>query len=115
MGIKFVKAKDRTWFEMDKGVQICRDVSSDVSSTMGFSIGEFENCRMDWTVLYDEYLYCVEGTITLETDEGDFVLERGDGIWLPDGTHVIYKAEEKSTCIAAIYPANWREIHGYEV
>ena len=56
-----------------------------------------------------------EGTLTLETKEGEFVIEPGDAIWLPEGTWMIYKAKEKCTAVVAVYPVDWRERHGHEL
>ena len=37
------------------------------------------------------------------------MLNAGDGIWLPDGTWMIYIAEEKATAMVAVYPVDWRD------
>ena len=94
-------------------ITVSRDVSTKESQSFGVSIGLFENCDMEWTVLYDEYMYILEGTLSLETREGTFDLEPGDGIWLPDGTWMVYRAEFAKAVIV-VEPVNWREIHGYE-
>jgi ethanolamine utilization protein EutQ len=114
-GIKFIKAADRTFEKIggDPGA-ICagRDVTTGDSTTIGCSVVTFENCHMEWTVLYDEYIYCLEGSFTIKTKEGDFVLEPGDGIWLPDGTWMIYVADAKATAVVAVYPVDWKDRAG---
>lgn len=90
-------------------IGIARDVDGKVSGTIGAGLVTFEHASMEWTVLYDEYLYGVEGTLTLKTREGDFELGPGCGIWLPKGTWLIYEAKEKATVVFTIYPVNWRE------
>jgi len=108
--IQFFEAKTRKFLEVDEGVRICREVTEGFSEHIACSVCEFENCHMEWTVNYDEYLYCIDGALTLETEEGDFSLHPGDGIWLPNGTWLIYKAGKKATCLAAVYPANWHDL-----
>jgi ethanolamine utilization protein EutQ len=113
--VKLIKAADRTFETMplDPGsISIGRDVSTAESTTMGCSVAILENCDMEWTVVYDEYMYCVDGTFTIETKEGDFVLEPGDGIWLPNGTWMIYHAKEKATAVVAVYPVDWKDRAG---
>ena len=45
--------------------------------------------------------------------EREFVLEPGDGLWLPAHTWMIYIAKQ-ATCVVAVHPGNWRGIHGME-
>lgn len=114
-GVKLVKAADRRFekIDLDPGaICIGRDVSTDDSSTIGCSVVTLENCHMEWTVLYDEYMYCVDGSFTIKTKEGDFVLEAGDGIWLPNGTWMVYVAEAKATAVVAVYPVDWKDRAG---
>jgi ethanolamine utilization protein EutQ (cupin superfamily) len=92
--------------------KIARDVGTELSQTLGAGLVVMENYALEWTLLYDEYLYCVEGTMTLKTKEGDFVMTPGCGIWLPSGTWLVYQAKEKATVVFTVYPVNWRELHG---
>jgi uncharacterized cupin superfamily protein len=111
-GIKLIKPEARK-FEAIEGVggdiRIGRDVGSDISKSLSAGIATFENCAMEWTVKYDEYFYCLEGTLTIETKEGDFVLTPGTGLWLPEGTWLVYKAGARARVVFSVYPANWRE------
>ena len=114
--IKFVQSGSRTFEPLveDASISIARDVGTAESDTLACSVVTFENCHLEWTVLYDEYIYGLDGTLRLQTREGDFEIGPGDGIWLPKGTWMIYEAVEKATTLIAVYPANWREIEGHD-
>ena len=115
-GIRYVKPADRVEEQIDGPpgrIAVARDVSVNESETFGASIGTFENCEMEWTVLYDEYIYILEGQLDLETKDGTFNMTPGDGIWLPNGSWMIYRAEYAKAVIV-VHPVNWRQIHGYD-
>ncbi|HYB08213.1 MAG TPA: ethanolamine utilization protein EutQ [Alphaproteobacteria bacterium] len=111
-GIKLIKPNARK-FEPIEGIEghieIGRDVGTDISRSLSAGVATFENCAMEWTVKYDEYFYCLEGTLTIETKKGDFILTPGTGIWLPEGTWLVYRAKERARVVFSVYPADWRE------
>jgi len=111
-GVKLIAPEQRK-FEQIGGeagdIRIGRDVAGDISKTFGTGIAVFENCSMEWTVLYDEYFYCLEGTLTIRTKEGTFVMRPGYGLWLPKGTWLVYEAKERAKVVFTIYPVDWRE------
>ncbi len=112
--IRCVKPSERVFNQIGGPpgrIAVARDVSTAESRSFGASVGTFEQCDMEWTVLYDEYIYILEGQLVLETREGTFELNPGDGIWLPDGTWMIYRAEYARALIV-VHPVDWREIHG---
>lgn len=90
-------------------VRIALDVGRDRSTTIGCGIAVFENCALEWTVAYEEYIYCLEGMLTLRTELGDFVLTPDRAAWLPEGTKLTYIATERTTALYTIYPVNWRD------
>src|SRR5947199_1792432 len=90
-GVKLIAPAERK-FEQIGGesgdIRVGRDVAGDISTTMGAGVAVFENCSMEWTVLYDEYFYCLEGTLTIRTKQGPVVMRPGHGLLLPKGTWV---------------------------
>ncbi len=115
---KLVKDRDRT-FETLAGppgmARVGRDAHKYVSATMGCGVVEMQNLNMPWTVLYDEYFYVLKGSMTIQADGTDYVLEEGDGFWIPENTELVYIAgEEICKMVVAVYPVNWQEIHGIE-
>jgi ethanolamine utilization protein EutQ (cupin superfamily) len=109
--IKFCRPENRQ-FEQTGGdsrdIRIARDVTTEDSRTLGTGVMTLENCSAEWTVLYDEYLYCLEGTLTLKTKQGEFILDPGCSIWLPDKTWLIYEAKRRATVLFVVYPVDWR-------
>jgi len=59
-------------------------------------------------MMFDEYLYVLEGSLTILSGEDAHELGPGDAIWMPKGAMVQYQSEQ-STLMAMIYPANWQE------
>ena len=111
-GIRHSKPANRVFGAVDgppATLSLAPDIRKDDSKSFGASVGLFENCAMEWTVLYDEYMYILEGEVNLETREGTYKLEPGDGIWLPNGTWVIYHAEY-AKAVVIIHPINWAEL-----
>ncbi len=87
-------------------------VSRDVSAKESRSFGLLENSDMEWTVPCDESMHILACTLGLETREDTFDLEPGDGIWLPDGTWMVDRAEF-ARAVMVVEPVNRREVHGY--
>jgi ethanolamine utilization protein EutQ len=111
-GVKLIAPEQRT-FEQIGGaagdIRIGRDVASDISSSFGAGVAVFENCSMEWTVLYDEYFYCLEGSLIIRTKDAEFVMGPGYGLWLPKGTWLVYEAKARAKVVFTIYPVDWRE------
>jgi ethanolamine utilization protein EutQ len=110
--VRLIAPAERT-FEQIGGeagdIRVGRDVAGDRSKTIGAGVAVFENCSMEWTVLYDEYFYCLEGTLTIRTKERSYVMQPGYGLWLPKGTWLVYEAKARAKAVFAIYPVDWRE------
>ena len=104
MKIQHFKEKDRVLQDIGSGAKICWDVDTRVSSTLGCAVSELEDVEFEWTVTYDEYLHCTSGRLTVETREGEFVLDPGDGLFLPEGTWLVYKAGAKTRFLVSVYP-----------
>ena len=102
-GVKLIAPAERKFEQIEGNIQIGRDVGGDRSKTIGAGVAVFENCAMEWTVLYDEYFYCIEGTLTIRTKEQSYVMRPGYGLWLPKGTWLVYEAKEQAKVVFAIY------------
>ena len=86
------------------GANVVALVNAARSERLGGGLGIFENCRIPWTVSYDEILYGLEGT--LEIHIGDDVHEMGPGdvMWLPAGTELAYVAAGRARFFFAVAP-----------
>ena len=92
MAVKLTKAASREFIEMMPGVKASRDVDPSISDSMGCVVYEFDNCNFEWTTLYDEYIYLLDGgPFVIETKEGTMTLDPGDSIWMPYGTWHHYR------------------------
>ena len=100
-------------FTGDGSALIGRDVGAELSRDMGTNLAVFENCNLEWTTRYDEYLYCLEGNLTIRTETDSPTLEPGDSIWIPDGTWMVYEAAAKAVAAVAVYPVDWRQRTGF--
>ena len=114
MPARISRAASREFKELAPGANIGRDVDSSVSETMSCSVIEMENFELEWTVLYDEWIYVLDGVLTIELKDGSVDLNPGDSLWMPDGTWHFYHVK-KARAIVTVYPANWREVKGVDL
>jgi ethanolamine utilization protein EutQ len=114
MAAKISRAASREFAELAPGANLGRDVDASVSTTMSASVMEMENFEFEWTVLYDEWIYVLDGVLTIELEDGTHDLNAGDSIWLPDGTWHFYHVK-KARAVVTVYPLNWREVKGMDV
>jgi len=79
-------------------------VNTAFSERLGAGIGVFRDCSMEWTVTYDEVLFILEGQFRLKTKGGIFGAGPGDTLWIPEGTWLVYEADEPVTFFYAVAP-----------
>lgn len=109
--VKCIRGADRTFEDIggEHGkVLVARDVTERESTTIGCRVVVFEDCSLEWTVQYDEYIYVVSGLLTMHTRAGKHELGPGDAIWLPCGTWMIYEAGARTETVISVYPTDWR-------
>ena len=88
--------------------QLASICSSDDGSELGCGLARLSNARLEWTVKYDEVLHVLDGSIKVHTPEGVLEAGKGDSVWLPNGTPLVYEAES-ALILFAIHPANWAD------
>jgi len=91
--------------------EVARAVAPEISQTMGGGVARFHDCSVEWTVLYDEVIYVVEGRFRLVTPDGVLEAEAGDTVWIPEGTALRYEGEN-AMVFYAVQPGNWRALRG---
>lgn len=79
-------------------------VNTAFSTRLGAGIGVFQDCAMEWTVSYDEVLFILEGNLRLKTKAGTFHAGAGDTLWIPEGTWLVYEADDPVTIFYAVAP-----------
>ena len=117
VGIKHIKPSKRRFkpFAGPPGYcRIARDVDLDVSTSMMCGVSEFKDIRIPWTILYDEYFYGISGTLTIRVGRKAYHIKPGDGLWLPEGTKLVYEAKGKARVMFAVWPVDYKKRHGLE-
>lgn len=86
---------------------IARLVGSETSSSMGAGIARFDDCSIEWTVLYDELIVTLEGEFRLRVGDTVHVARPGDVLWVPANTALAYEGKG-ATVFYALHPVDWR-------
>ena len=73
---------------------IAETVSEDFGGELGTGFARMTKAWIPWTLSYDEVITVIEGR--LKVHAGGMIHELGprDSIWLPNGTELIYEAEQ---------------------
>ncbi len=87
---------------------IARLVGPELSKTMGVGVARFNDCSIEWTVLYDEAIIVLEGEFHLRLQGRLIVAKPGDVIWVPANTPLHYEGKHAVVCYT-LYPVDWRE------
>ena len=82
------------------------------SDTMCGGINCLNGISVPWDLTCDELIFCLEGTFRLVVDEIDYVLNRGDLMYVPRDIHVKYECDEKCIIFYAAYPVDWKQRAG---
>lgn len=115
--VKFVKKAKRKFERKDTPPgwrQLGRDVGPRDSTTMGGGVAQYKDCRFDWTLKYDEYLFGLTGTLTIHVGRKAYHIKPGDGLWLPANTKIVYEAKGRASVLFMVYPVDWRRREGLE-
>lgn len=102
--VKLFRRTDQDLVPNAAGAAVQGLVNVGFSNRLGAGIGVFENCKMEWTVTYDEVLFILEGQFRLKTKDGTFHAGPGDTLWIPEGTWLVYEADEPVTFFYAVAP-----------
>ena len=87
---------------------ISRLVGPELSKTMGIGLAKFDECSIEWTVLYDEAVIVLEGEFHLRLQDKLIIAGAGDVIWIPAHTPLRYEGKGAVVCYA-LYPVDWRD------
>ncbi|WBS05192.1 ethanolamine utilization protein EutQ [Pseudoduganella sp. SL102] len=89
---------------------VARAVSNEVSPHIGFGFARWEGAEVAWTVLYDELIFVIEGTLELEANGEPLRITPGQLVWIPEGSELVYGGHALFGYV--VRPANWKELHG---
>lgn len=102
--VKLFRQRDQM-FEIKDGAAVLALVNAGNSPAMGAGIGIFEDCRVEWTVTYDEVLFIHAGNFRLRVGDAVYHAGPGDVLWIPANTPLVYEADAPVTFFYAVYPA----------
>jgi ethanolamine utilization protein EutQ len=102
--VKLFREQDQK-FTMEDGAAVLALVNAGNSPAMGAGIGIFEDCRIEWTVTYDEVLFIHKGSFRLRVGNDVYHAGPGDTLWIPANTPLVYEADAPVTFFYAVYPA----------
>jgi len=91
---------------------VARAVSHEVSPHLGMGFARWEGAHVEWTLLYDEVIFVIQGELELEANGEHYRVTPGQMLWLPEGTELVYGGHALFGYI--VYPANWKQRHGLE-
>lgn len=112
-GVKLFKSSD---IELEPyggppGVaRIARLIGPELSSRMGGGIAFFDECSIEWTILYDEIIVVLDGEFRLRVGDDAYDMAPGDVIWLPENTPLVYEGKG-ARVFYVLAPVDWRTRH----
>ena len=89
---------------------VARAVSNEVSPNIGVGFARWEGAEVQWTVLYDEVIFVIEGCLQLQADGEVFEVRPGQVLWIPEGSELVYGGHALFGYV--VHPGNWKELHG---
>lgn len=87
---------------------LARIIGPEVSRTIGAGMATFDGAHVEWTVLYDEIIVCLQGVFRLRVGDEVFEALPGDVIWIPENTPVVYEGDGAEV-FYALYPVDWAQ------
>ena len=52
--------------------------------------------------------------LTIRVGRKAYHIKPGDGLWLPEGTKLVYEAKGKARVMFAVWPVDYKKRHGLE-
>lgn len=100
------KAMFKPRFEHGDQAEVAQLCGADDGSKLGVGLVRLTNADIPWTIKYDEFIWVLEGTFTVQTDNAELVAHKDESIWLPAGTKLSYRSDN-ALLLYAIHPTDW--------
>jgi ethanolamine utilization protein EutQ len=104
--VKLFRQRDLDLTPGQDGIVTVPVVNHGYSAAMGAGIGVFRECRIEWTVTYDEVLFIKDGNFTLRVGDKVYRAGPGDMLWIPKDTALVYEADAPVTFFYAVCPVD---------
>ncbi len=85
-------------------------VSLEESPRMGCGFMEMESSEFEWTLVYDEIDYIIEGTLEITIEGRKMIGKPGDVFLIPKDTTIKFGCPDQVRFLYVTYPANWEQL-----
>jgi ethanolamine utilization protein EutQ len=79
------------------------------SPRLGCGLMEMRETTFDWTLMYDEIDYVIEGRLEVNIDGRKISADAGEIILIPKGSKIQFCVPNYAKFMYVTYPANWAE------
>ncbi|WP_074463625.1 cupin domain-containing protein [Cellulosilyticum sp. I15G10I2] len=79
------------------------------SPRIGCGIMEMDQSHFEWTLNYDEIDYIIEGELEIIINGNTIRGEKGDVIFIPKNSDIIFSSPGFARFLYVVYPANWQQ------
>jgi len=69
---------------------VARAISNEISPNIGIGFARWEGAEVNWTLLYDEVIFVIEGCFELQANGKLYRVTPGQLLWIPEGTELVY-------------------------
>ena len=113
-GIMSIKAEKVVCEKFDTGhindkVYLKDVLSLDESPRLGCGMMEMDNSAFEWTLKYDEIDYVIDGVLEIRLKDKTIRGEKGDIIFIPKDSDIVFATPSTVIFMYVTYPANWSE------
>lgn len=113
-GIMSVKAGKVVCQRFDTGkpgdkVYLADVVSLEESPRLGCGMMEMDHSSFEWTLKYDEIDYIIDGVLEIKLKNKTIRGEKGDIIFIPRDSEIVFSTPGVTRFMYVTYPANWSE------
>ncbi|MGG7165538.1 cupin domain-containing protein [Clostridium ihumii] len=113
-GLKVVRGNTVKMDVFDTGNKDARvyfqELVSKEESKMSAGFLIIEDSKFEWELTYEEIDYVIEGTLTVEINGKTYTAHKGDVLFVPSGSKVVWGSPDKARLFYATYPANWADL-----
>lgn len=86
-----------------------QELISKEESLMSAGFLTIEKSSFDWELFYEEIDIVLEGTINITINGKTYTAEKGDILYVPKDSKVIWGAKDYAKLFYVTYPANWSD------
>jgi ethanolamine utilization protein EutQ len=103
-GVKLFRKDEAQFKAGPNGIAANGLINAGFSRHLGAGVGVFDRCSVPWTPDYDEVLFILDGVLRLRVSDKIYVAGRGDVVWIPEGTAIVYESSVRTTFFYAVCP-----------